>query len=390
MPVGFPSSPTLGQQYPTVSPRWEWDGVKWVAIANPLTGFTPVTARLASITNTDDFLALRVVSGQLETFLVSASVMQTYMGGTPAATEPSAFTDTMWSAAATATPGEISFNIISLPSDGGSAITSLEYRVGTGSAIAFTGTGTGVRVVTAGLTAGVAVDLQVRAVNAVGASAWSDIKNRTPAAAGGGTYEIAASSASSPGYGDPRTAAIPAGAATGDRILILFNSTGGTAVTSVTDNLSTSYSALSIPSAGTDDRAYISAPLGASIPTTITIDLASATMIDKADVYILTGASNTVTNHGTLSTGFSSDPRAHNYTTTSSNEFVFGTINFTGGGVTGEGSADGTHTWSLTPAGAYYNRFAIIRSTAGSYSATLAPVGAGSSSSGYWFSLGAA
>lgn len=390
MPIGFPSSPTVGQEYPTVSPKWVWDGVKWVAIANPLTGFTPVTARLASITNTDDFLALRVVSGQLETFLVSASVMQTYMGGTPAATEPSAFTDTMWSATATATSGEISFNIISLPSDGGSAITSLEYRVGTGSAIAFTGTGTGVRVVTAGLTAGVAADLQVRAVNAVGASAWSDIKNRTPAAAGGGTYEIAATGSSSPGYGDPRTAPVPAGAADGDRLMIVFSVSGGTAVTSVTDNQSTSYSALSIPSAGADDRVYLSEPLGASIPTTITIDLASATMVGKADVYVLTGASATVANHGTISTGWSTDPRAHAYTTTGSNEFVFGLVDFTGGGVTGADSADAAHIWNLNAGSGYLHTFATVRASAGSYSATLAPVGAGSPSEGYWFSLGAA
>lgn len=101
-------------------------------------------------------------------------------------TAPAAFTAGQWTAAATSTPGEISFDLTALPSDGGSAITSLEYRVNTGAAIAFTGTGTGVRVVTAGLTAGVAVDLQVRAVNAIGAGAWSDIKNRTPAASGGG------------------------------------------------------------------------------------------------------------------------------------------------------------------------------------------------------------
>lgn len=308
---------------------------------------------------------------------------------TPAATAPAAFTAGQWTAAATSTPGEISFDLTALPSDGGSAITALEYRVNTGSAIAFTGTGTGVRVVTAGLTAGVAVDLQVRAVNAVGAGAWSDIKNRTPASAGGGAHEIAATGSSQPGYGDPRTAPVPAGAATGDRILIVFNVQGGTTVDTVTDDEATGYSALTIPSAGANDRVYLSAPLGAAIPTTITIDFLGTTsdMIEKADVYVLTGASATVANHGALSTGYSVDPRSHAYATTGANEFVFGTVNFTGGGVTGAGSADGAHTWSLNASSGYEHRFAVLRASSGSYGATLGPVGAGSASDGYWFSL---
>jgi hypothetical protein len=141
-----------------------------------------VTDRLASIVGTDDFIGLR---GGVP-YLVASSVIATYTGGAPAATEPAAFTAGQWTAAATATAGDISFNLTALPADGGSAITALQYRVGTGAAIAFAGTGTGVRVVTAGLSAGVAADLQVRAVNAIGAGAWSDIKNRTPLAGGGG------------------------------------------------------------------------------------------------------------------------------------------------------------------------------------------------------------
>ena len=140
----------------------------------------PITARLTTLAGTDDLIALRASVP----YLASLSAVATYTGGSPAATAPAAFTAGQWTAAATSTPGEISFNLTALPADGGSAITALEYRVNTGAAIAFSGTGTGVRVVTAGLTAGVAVDLQVRAVNAVGAGAWSDIKNRTPLAGG--------------------------------------------------------------------------------------------------------------------------------------------------------------------------------------------------------------
>lgn len=182
MPIGFPSSPTTGQQWPTASPVWEYDGAKWLAIAGTGGAGTPVTDRLSSLVGTDDFIGLRAGAP----YLVAASVIGDYVGGAPADTAPAAFTSGQWTAAATSTAGEISFNLTALPADGGSPITALEYRVGTGAAIAFAGTGTGVRVVTAGLTAGVAVDLQVRAVNAVGAGAWSDIKSRTPAASGGG------------------------------------------------------------------------------------------------------------------------------------------------------------------------------------------------------------
>lgn len=338
--------------------------------------------RITSLLATDDFIIYR---GGLP-YLVAASVVE---AGVPAATAPAAFTAGQWTAAATSTPGEISFDLTALPSDGGSAITALEYRVNTGSAIAFTGTGTGVRVVTAGLTAGVAVDLQVRAVNAVGAGAWSDIKNRTPlASGGGGTYEIAGSGQSVPGGGDPRTAPVPAGAATGDRLLIMFRSSE--AVTSVTDDAGTSWSALTIPEATAEDKVYISAPLGGSIPTTITMDLAASAYLEKATVYVLTGASATLVDSGALSTGWSTDPRSHAYVTAGANEFVFGLINFTGGGVTGAGSADGSHTWQLLSASGYLHTFATVRAAAGSYGATLAPTGAGSPSDGFWFSLAAA
>lgn len=30
MPIGFPSSPTVGQPWPVVDPVWEWDSAKWV------------------------------------------------------------------------------------------------------------------------------------------------------------------------------------------------------------------------------------------------------------------------------------------------------------------------------------------------------------------------
>jgi hypothetical protein len=147
-----------------------------IAFAGTGTGVRVVTAGLTAGVAVD--LQVRAVNA------VGSGAWSDIKNRTPLAgsTAPAAFTAGQWTAAATSTPGEISFDLTALPSDGGSAITALEYRVGAGAAIAFTGTGTGVRVVTAGLTAGVAVDLQVRAVNAIGNGAWSDVKNRTPLA----------------------------------------------------------------------------------------------------------------------------------------------------------------------------------------------------------------
>jgi hypothetical protein len=96
-----------------------------------------------------------------------------------AATVPAALTSGQWTVTDTEEGGAISINITELPDDGGSAITALEYRIDGGTAVALTGTGTGARTVT-GLTDDVEADVEVRAVNAVGASAWSDVKAVTP------------------------------------------------------------------------------------------------------------------------------------------------------------------------------------------------------------------
>lgn len=194
MPFAFPTSPTLNQQWPTENPRFQWDGVKWRALGGGLPfDVQPVTLRYTSLLGSDDFIALRGVDSVPG--LVSTDVMAATFGGEPpAATAPAAMTAGQWTAEPTVTAGEMGINITALPSDGGSAITALEYRVGAGAATALAGTGTGLRVVTAGFTAGVAADIQVRAANAVGAADWSDTKNRTPAAGGGGsaTYHTAA------------------------------------------------------------------------------------------------------------------------------------------------------------------------------------------------------
>ena len=85
-------------------------------------------------------------------------------------TAPDAFTAPDWDVA---NDGEtVSVNIITLPADGGASITDLEYRVNAGAAISLGETTTG----SYPITADDGDDIQVRAVNAVGAGDWSDVK----------------------------------------------------------------------------------------------------------------------------------------------------------------------------------------------------------------------
>jgi hypothetical protein len=185
MPIGFPASPTDGQQYPTVDPIWEFDSALGVWLPIPgASGSTPVTARLTSLVGTDDFIAFRTISGDPVPHLVAASVVDTFAGGSGSPTAPAAFTVGDWTA--TAIAGGIEFNLTALPSDGGSAITALQYSLNGGTSwTSFVGTGTGIRNIT-GLPA-TAQDCEVRAVNAIGNGPDSDTKTRTPLA-GGTTY----------------------------------------------------------------------------------------------------------------------------------------------------------------------------------------------------------
>ncbi len=93
------------------------------------------------------------------------------------ATAPSAFTSGQW----TATPGvdTITVAVSALPSDGGSAITAIQYRVDSGSWTDSGISGTGSFDIS-GLTRGTAYAVTIRAVNAIGSGSASDSKTRTP------------------------------------------------------------------------------------------------------------------------------------------------------------------------------------------------------------------
>lgn len=94
---------------------------------------------------------------------------------------PSAFTAGQWSITDAATGGDATVNISALPSNGGSALTALQYKIGGGSWLDFAGVGTGSRTIS-GFTDLVSTNVNIRAVNAIGPSPDSDTKSITTTA----------------------------------------------------------------------------------------------------------------------------------------------------------------------------------------------------------------
>lgn len=91
---------------------------------------------------------------------------------------PDAFVLANWSIADDGTNGDATVTITTLPADNGSAITDLEYRIGTGAAVSWGATSTGTYGIS-GLPDDTATNIQIRALNANGAGAWSDTKSVT-------------------------------------------------------------------------------------------------------------------------------------------------------------------------------------------------------------------
>lgn len=149
------------------------------------------------------------------------------VGGTPAA-----FVAGNWSIANAATNGDANVTITALPSNGGSALTNLEYRVAGGSAVAWGASTTGTYGIP-GLPDGTAVNIEIRAVNANGPGPWSDVKSVTttgvPDAFTAGQWTI--SDAASGGDATLVISALPA--ANGSAITALQRKIGAGAWTSL-------------------------------------------------------------------------------------------------------------------------------------------------------------
>ena len=382
MPIGYPPDAVDGDLYPALAPKWRYDGFKW----NPLSSYgaaTPIVDRLLTVVGTTDFIAIDNSDGG-KPKLVSATALADSIGGTITATEPAAFTIGMWTLSAIV--GGLRFGITSLPSDGGSAITALQYRLNGGAWTAFSGSIVGDYDIT-GLPATLHT-AEIRAVNIIGAALTaSDTKSATPTASGG-SATLVASEQDAPDFSTTVIISVPGTAVAGDRLLVMFSS--GTAVTSAVDSEGGVLSALTIGSAGVNDQVFMGNALGSTIPTTVTLTFASSVYI-KSDIRVLRGVSNVVGTHGAWpSDGYSNLPRDHSYTTTADNQTVFGQIDFDGGGVNGASGQDANHVWLLSDGSGFGHTFGAVRATAGTYVATIGPVGASSNSAGYWFALNAA
>jgi hypothetical protein len=111
----------------------------------------------------------------------------------PNATVPDAFQASFWTIAAGATAGTLDINVLSIPSDGGSAITALEYNID-GSGFTPMGDNSLGAYQIDGLTLDQTYALELRAVNGTGPSANSDSKsvttNNVPAAFSVGQWGV--------------------------------------------------------------------------------------------------------------------------------------------------------------------------------------------------------
>lgn len=232
-----------------------------------------IVATESSTTASDIGILYSLGIGTIEGFARAAGAVS---APAPSATVPATLTNLQWDAQPTAVAGEMEYQITALPSDGGSAITALEYRVGAGAAIALTGTGTGNRTVTSGWAAGTAADTQIRAVNAIGPGAWSDVKTRTPAAAGGSvTYVGAGTPFGTISSLTAHTVAVPAGMAVGDLLVVVTGdfAEATSVVTSTGQNLTSAVRRIG-------NIWWV--VLTGSVPTSVTINLAVAS--DQAAV----------------------------------------------------------------------------------------------------------
>jgi hypothetical protein len=129
---------------------------------------------LDEVTITNDV----ITAGEVTTLYNSGTPLA-YSGG--AATAPSAFVVGNWTLSDLGTDGDIRIAITTLPSNGGSAITDLEYQQDAGSWTSLGATTTGNYDIS-GLTNGTEYDFKIRAVNSVGNGADSDTKSATPTA----------------------------------------------------------------------------------------------------------------------------------------------------------------------------------------------------------------
>lgn len=228
--------------------------------------------------------------------------------GGGAAAAPSAFTSNMWTVQDLGTAGDASITINVLPSDNGSAITALQYKVGAGAWTSMSGTGTGSRTV-AGFTDGVATNVLVRAVNAIGNGADSDTKSVTttsgataPSAFTAGQWTLA--DATTGGTATLNITALPSNGGSaitalqyqldgGTWLDLTGTGTGSRSVGGFTDGNLTSVNIRAVNSAGNgaaSDTKTVTTTTAATVPGAFTVamwDVQNAASSNDATINIL-------------------------------------------------------------------------------------------------------
>lgn len=147
----------------------------WQDLPDAVIGTYPITMPANSTAYSISLQAINVVGPS------GPSAAKTATSGAAATTAPAMFAPAQWTLTTGTEPASLILNVVALPADGGSAIASLEYRVGSGEWVALSGTDTGPRTITMPA-AGTAYSVVLRAVNAVGAGAPSAAKTATSTA----------------------------------------------------------------------------------------------------------------------------------------------------------------------------------------------------------------
>lgn len=162
-----------------------WNGN---ALANPATGVGGVSFAMLGLGPYYPQAFVRTQGGKVTSRFAAAEMTGSIPSGflpldqTPALSAPSAFTAGLWTLADAVSGGDLTVNILTLPYNGGSAITDIEYRVDGGSWTS-SGQSTTGSFTLSGLTDNVEYDVEIRAVNAIGNGLASDLKSATPTAA---------------------------------------------------------------------------------------------------------------------------------------------------------------------------------------------------------------
>jgi hypothetical protein len=253
--------------------------------------------------------------------------LQTFIGGAPSDSAPAAFTVGQW----TSTPGDaqIVVDITALPSDGGSAITALQYTLNSGSTwTAFAGTGTGSRTIT-GLTNDTAYPVQIRAVNAIGAGAASDTKSTTPVAAPSMSWVSAGAPYVDYAALTTHAVPVPAGAQVGD-YLVLGVYQYNTIVSVITNTAQSLALNADYASAGEVGR-FFGVQITGSVPTSITVTFDSAVDI-FAQPFVARGVTQVA---GTVLNGDSGSARSDFTYNSDATDALAITMYVTGGATAG-------------------------------------------------------